>query len=119
MWCMKEVMATEREKSDIVEEECVDKSSPVKEEDVSEPTGLCTICGQDPCIRLELEEMLVSIVQTFRGVKSNKQIQFYIYTNAVRYIYGGSLGKGVRKKILDCLQRMIHALAPDKEYTGF
>ena len=41
-----------------------------------------------------------------------------MYTNSTRAIHGRSLGKGARKKLPQCLQRKIHALAPDKGYTG-
>ena len=93
--------------------------SPVKEEDLSESTDLCTICGYDPCVRLELEEMLISIVQSYNDVKANKQIRFCMYTSVVRHIHSCNLRKGVKKKIPDCVQLKIHDLAPDKEYTGY
>ena len=44
-----------------------------------------------------------------------------MYSQCIKYIHGPGLGKGVRKKLPDCLQNQIKDLAPDKDnhYTGF
>ena len=79
----------------------------------------CKFCGNHPCSALELEEMLGSIVETYQGIKSNKQMRYIMYTDSTKYIYGTGLGKGVRKKLPCCVQSLIRKLAPDNHYTGF
>ena len=79
----------------------------------------CDHCDNQPCTVSELDPMLISILQTYEGWKSNKQIRFRMYSDAIKSLHGTGLGKGVRKKLPSCLQRRIHQLVPDKEYTGF
>ena len=79
----------------------------------------CKFCGNHPCSALELEEMLGSIVETYQGIKSNKQMRYIMYTDSTKYIFGTGLGKGVRKKLPFCVQSLIRKLAPDNHYTGF
>ena len=96
-----------------------DSTDPMKSNGTEDPSPFCVHCGDDPCVVEQLEEMLLSLVRSFRGVKSNKQLRHYMYTNSIRFIHGPNLGKGVRKRIPHCLQKRIHALCPDKVYTGF
>ena len=79
----------------------------------------CTECGNHPCVVLDMEEMLISILQTYEGWKSKKQIRFRMYSDAIKVLHGPGLGKGVRKKLPSCLQRRVHCLVPDEMYTGF
>ena len=79
----------------------------------------CRYCGNHPCYVQELDGMLVSIVDTYGGWKTNKQIRFKMYSDSIRFIHGSSLGKGVRKKLPHCVQSRIRSLASDDSYTGF
>ena len=79
----------------------------------------CCDCGNHPCVVIDLEEMLVSILHTYEGWKSKKQICFQMYSDSIKFIHGPGLGKEVRKKMPSCLQRHIHSLVPDQTNTGF
>ena len=57
----------------------------------------CIHCGNQPCVAIELEPMLLSILETYQDIKTKRQIRFQMYTDTIRYIHGPELGKGVRK----------------------
>ena len=79
----------------------------------------CKYCCNHPCVGLELEPSLVSIFETCGKWKTNKQVCFLMYSEAVKHIFGTGLGKGVRKKLSNCVQDMIRKMRPDADYTGF
>ena len=79
----------------------------------------CKHCDNHPCVTEELKPMLLSILEAYAGIKSNKQIRYLMYTDSVKLIFGTALGKGVRKRLPYCAQSLIRSLAPDKKYTGF
>jgi hypothetical protein len=86
----------------------------------AEPTyDVCNHCDSEPCVVFELEEMLLSLLECYRDIKTKKQIRFAMYRDSVKHIHGPGLGKGVRKKLPQCLQRKIHSIVPDDKYTGF
>ena len=85
----------------------------------SEGTDVCSYCGNHPCVLEDLDEMLISIVDTYKDWKTNKQIRYKMYSDSTRVIYGSGLGKGVRKKLPHCVQKRVHSLAPDEKYVGF
>ena len=97
---------------DIKAEEESDDSSPDVE-------LTCTHCDNHPCVVRELEQLLNSILETYGGWKSNKEVRFIMYKDSVKFIFGTGLGKGVRKRLPACVQKHIHNLAPDDKYTGF
>ena len=105
------------------EEKHLNEDTPNKKESTDEklfvPPSHCQVCDNEPCIAIELEQMLMSIFHTHRDSKTNREIRFTMYTNSVKEIYGPSLGKGVRKKLPHCLQMKIRSIVPDKKYTGF
>ena len=45
-----------------------------KQEGVAEVIDICSQCESDPCIVMELEEILLSIKDCYIDLKSNKQI---------------------------------------------
>ena len=102
-----------------MENKKVHKEGEGGDEERNEGTESCRYCGNHPCFVAELDEMLVSIVDTYSTFKSNKQIRFKMYSDSVRFIYGSSLGKGMRKKLPHCVQCRIRSLAPDESYTGY
>ena len=67
---------------------------------------------------MELKDRLNAILMAYHDSKTNKQIRYCMYTDSVKQMHG-YLGKGTRKKVPKCLEKRIHSLAPDKEYTGF
>ena len=79
----------------------------------------CNHCGNNPCMSVELDPLFQSILQTYGGWKTNKEIRFQMYTDAIKSVYGPGLGKGVRKRHPQCVQDKIRFLAPDQTYTGF
>ena len=113
------IMSSEMANTDVVNEGAGDEHNSGAEEESVESPDFCPECHNDPCLTEELREFLVSIVEAESAFKSNKQLRFSMYTSATRYIYDGSLGKGVRKKLPDCVVRMIRALSPGESYTGF
>ena len=42
-----------------------------------------------------------------------------MYSDSVKHIFGTRLGKGVRKRLPNCVTQIIREICPDKEYTGF
>ena len=96
-----------------------DEEGKKNEEQEEEGSEICKFCGNHPCSSLELESMLVSIVETYQDIKSNRQMRYLMYTDSTKYIFGTGLGKGVRKKLPSCVQMLIRKLAPDEHYTGF
>ena len=90
-----------------------------KQEDAAEDSDVCNQCGYEPCVVVELEEMLVAIKQSYIDIKSNNQIRFIMYKESVTHIYGRGLGKGVRKMVPKCIERKIHSMAPSAKYKGF
>ena len=91
---------------------------PPNEIDAVEASDYCEFCESDPCVIVDLQEVLSSILNSYRDDKTNKQIRFMMYRDSVRFIHG-SLGKGVRKKLPACVQAKIHSMVPDEVYTGF
>ena len=79
----------------------------------------CKHCDNHPCVSEELKPMLLSIMEAYAGIKSNKQIRFLMYSDSTKFIFGTGLGEGVRKRLPLCTQSLIRSLAPDKRYTGF
>ena len=81
----------------------------------------CSHCSNHPCILGEIEPLLISILETYREWKYNKQVRFKMYAEATTHIHGPGLGKGVRKKLPHCVTSAIRSMAPadDKKYTGF
>ena len=79
----------------------------------------CKHCGNHPCVSEELKPMLLSILEAYAGIKTNKQIRFLMYRDSTKFIFGSGLGKGVRKRLSYCTQTLIRLLALDKKYTGF
>ena len=97
---------------------------PVPEEEEKEDKDIekeCKQCGNHPCVGIELEPMLSSILQTYGDWKTNKQVRYLMYCDAVKFIYGIGLGKGVRRKVPNCVSQEIKEMCPDKnnDYTGF
>ena len=96
---------------------------PVPEEEEEDCTFQkeCKHCGYYPCIVIELEPMLASILQTYGDWKTNKQVHYIMYGDAVAFVYGRGLGPKVRRKLPECVSREIKEMCPDKndEYTGF
>ena len=90
----------------------------VKNEESVDHTDYCSACENEPCLVLEFDGMLNAMLQEYRDVKTNKEIRHAMYTSAVFRIHG-PLGKGVRRKVPNCLEDRIRSLAPDKEYKGF
>ena len=99
------------------ETEVVEATEENGEEDVFEME--CKHCGNYPCWEIELGPVLNDMKETYGGWKSNRQIRYLMYTEAVKHIYGTGLGKKVRKKLPLCVSRVIKEMYPDKEYTGF
>ena len=94
----------------------------IKEEDEESESRIpCRFCDNHPCLSKDLEDQLVSIMETYGGYESNKKVRFRMYSQCITHIHGPGLGKGVRKKLPDCLQNEIKKLAPEKDnaYTGF
>ena len=85
------------------------------EENVVDETEFCGHYESDPCVIVELQEILSSC----RDVESNKQIRFMMYRDSMRFIIGSGLGKGARKKLPVCKQGKIHSMIPYVTYTGF
>ena len=94
------------------------KGGAVKKEEPDEASEVCQFCEQEPCLVVELNDLLNSILWNYSDTKTNKQIRYCMYTDCTSYMHG-YLGKGNRKKVPKCLEDRIHFLAPDKEYTGF
>ena len=59
----------------------------------------CRHCDNHPCVTVELNPVLQSILDTYRDIKTNRQIRYMMYTDSIRYIHGHSLGPDVRKKL--------------------
>ena len=99
-----------------------EEESNVKLEDieVSVPHK-CNYCGNQPCIIKDLEETLISVKETYGDWNSNKNLRFRMYSECIKHIHGPGLGKGIRKKLPQCLQNEIRLMAPDEDniYTGF
>ena len=98
------------------------KDEPEEEdEDATEPgtNTVCKHCGNHPCWSSVLEPSFLSIVDTYRDWKTHKQLRFLMYSDAIKTIYGPGLGKGNRRKMHQCVQELIHTLAPDIKYKGF
>ena len=96
----------------------VEETDDIEENEEAKETDYCSICESDPCIISELDDMLNEILIEYRDTKTNREIRYCMYTDSIRYIHG-YLGKGNRKKVPKCLEKRIHSLAPDEEYTGF
>ena len=97
---------------------------PVPEEEEKEDKDIekeCKQCGNHPCVGIELEPMLSSILQTYGDWKTNKQVRYIMYGDAVAFVYGRGLGPKVRRKLPECVSREIKEMCPDEndEYTGF
>ena len=90
-----------------------------KEEDTAEDTDFCVHCNSDPCVVVALEEMLEFTRDHYMGWKTNRQIRFIMYRESVQRLYGMGLGKGVRKKLPDCVENKVRSMLPDDNYTGF
>ena len=58
---------------------------------------VCMYCQRDPCIAEGLNTMLHSMLDLYRGWKTNRQVRFFMYTQSATCIHGPCLGKGVRK----------------------
>ena len=89
-----------------------------EDEETVDASDYCGFCECDPCIITELDDMLNAILMEYRDSKSNREIRYCMYTDSIRYIHG-YLGKGNRRQVPKCLEKKIHSLAPDEEYTGF
>ena len=98
-----------------------DKAEGARGENLKEDNSkdICIHCGNNPCMALELYPMLRSILQTYGGWKTNKQICFRMYSDVIKAVHGPSLGKRDRKRHPQCVQKKIRALAPDEKYMGF
>ena len=104
-------------KGDIV---TIDSSDDEREETGEEVIPIeCPHCGNHPCVVKELEEMFVSILETYSGWKTNKQIRYKMYGDAIIHIHGHCLGKGNRKKLPACVENTVKKMCPDDNYTGF
>ena len=55
----------------------------------------------------------------YSGKMENRKLRFKMYYNAVKFIHGTGLGKGVRKQLPGCVTGLIQRLAPDKSHTGY
>ena len=89
------------------------------EEDTDETVDVCPECGSDPCVVVELEEMLQDMRDLYMGWKTNKQTRFLMYRECSNHIHGTGLGKGVRRKLPNCVENRIRSMVPDENYTGF
>ena len=63
-----EKMSTEKFNDDILEED--------KDEKVVMSSDICMYCEDDPCVVERLNSMLQSILETYSGWKSNKEVCF-------------------------------------------
>ena len=88
-------------------------------EDFDDPIVECRHCGNHPCFGIEMEPLLISIVDTYSDWKSNKQVRFLMYSAATKHIHGPGLGKGVRKKLPNCVSDLIRSMSPSDNYTGY
>lgn len=88
-------------------------------EEIEDILKECSHCGNHPCWSLELEPILASIDETYGSWKTNKQVRYLMYTEAVKHIFGTGLGKKVRKKVPNCVEHLIKKMKPDDVYTGF
>ena len=102
----------------VKKEETEETEETEENEETVHGSDYCSFCEIDPCIITELDDMLNEILMEYRDSKKNRQIRYIMYTESIRYIHG-YLRKGNRKKVPKCLEKRIHSLAPDKEYTGF
>ena len=80
-----------------------DKESTVGEEAMKKCDD-CRYCDNHPCVGDDLKPMFVSIVETYSGIKTNKQMRFIMYSDATKSVHGTCLGKGVRKRLPYCVQ---------------
>ena len=104
----------EKDKVEIMEEKKTTEGAEVMKE-----SDDCKYCDNHPCLADDLKPMLVSIAETYSGIKTNRQLRFIMYGDATKSVHGTGLGKGVRKRLPSCVQSMIRSLAPDDQYTGF
>ena len=47
----------------------------------------CSHCNNHPCVREDLQPTLISILQTYRECKTNKQVRFTMYREATKFIH--------------------------------
>lgn len=87
--------------------------------EVIDLTDFCDDCERDPCVLVELQEVLSSILDSYRDEKTNRQIRFMMYQDAIRFIYGSGLCRYNRKRAPACVERRIRSMLPDVTYTGF
>ena len=88
-------------------------------EETAETLDVCPECGRNPCVAVELEETLVAMRDLYMGWKTNKQTRFLMYRECCNHIHGTALGKGVRRKLPNCVVNRIRLMLPDESYTGF
>jgi hypothetical protein len=97
--------------------------TPSDEENKDAP---CQYCQSVPCLLEDgLYDFIVEQEQYIRECdtseeKTNKEIRYQLYKEATRWMHG-HLGKGVRKKIPQCVETEIRDLAPEpgRDYIGF
>ena len=63
--------------------------------------------------------MSLSLLEIYCGRMENRKFRFNMYSDAIEFIHGTGLGKGVRKQFENCVTGLIRGLAPDKPYSGF
>ena len=88
-------------------------------EEFDDPIVECRHCGNHPCFGIEMEPFLITIVDTYSDCKTNKQLRFMMYSAATKHIHGPGLGKGVRKKLPNCVSDLIRSMSPSDIYTGY
>ena len=85
----------------------------------AEEDKTCEHCKANCCLAIEMQTMLLSLRKCYGRRSDNKKVRFKMYSDAVKYIHGPGLGKGVHKKLPDCVSRFIRRLATDEKYTGY
>ena len=97
----------------------VEVSGENKGSEGNDEISVCPHCFVDPCWGKEIEPVLLSLVKVYGGMMENRKLRFKMYFEAVKFIHGTCLAKGMRKELPACVTRLIWRLAPDKFYTGF
>ena len=100
-------------------QDAVDVSAADQETEGKDECSACPHCLVDPCWEKEIEPMLLSLVEVYSGRMENHKLRFKMYSDAVKFIHGTGLGKGVRKQLPGCVTGLIQRIAPDKSYAGF
>ena len=89
-----------------------------EQEPPPEDPWYCPRCGNSPCLFLQWQEELESIVDIMYAENTNKSKRYHMYRH-IAHKYHGPMGKGQRAPLPGCCEQGLKDLFPSKEYTGF